>query len=197
MKTANTLFQSFVILVCVCALLLTGCSALSVVTYPEAQQLPEGTLKSKNLPLEHAKASRMLVNGIEFSKDDLRVFVTADSRREYPVTIGPIYVPIIPAFWLDWFLDPSGDKTLKLKVDFSSWREKYDFDPTQFVIVQDGNELKPIKTSELSGVFGLEYESSSWEFILKLRGIRNQSGAVVLPDIHFSRGLIWVFSIAP
>lgn len=184
-------------------MLLTGCSSLSVVTYPEAQQLPEGTLKPANKRLaEHGfKTTWELVNGIEFSKNDLRVFVTAESRRELPVTVGLPYTPIIPVFWLDWFFGPYGDKMLKLKVCFFS-KEYYDFYPTQFVIVQDGNEIKPMdikpmKTSGWSEAFDLEYETRSWEFILKLRGIRNQSGAVELPDIHFSRGSVWVYGMAP
>lgn len=194
MKIAHKFLQLFVILVCVCTLLLTGCSSLQVVTYPEAQQLPEGKLKSviKQLSDHGPKITGEFINEIEFSKNGLTVFVTAESQREYPITIGPAYLPVFPAFWMDWFLGPFGDKTLKLDVGYFS-KENYDLDPTQFVIVQNGNELKPSKISGSS----LEYETSNWEFILKLRGIRNQSGAVVLPDIHFSRGTVWIFDIAP
>jgi hypothetical protein len=157
-------------------------------------------------------------NEIEFSEDDLRVIVTAQSCRYFPITVGPPYIPVIPTFWSDWIFGPFGDK-LVLVVSFES-AEGYEFDPSQFVIVQNGKEIKPTTSGTSAGkdkcytfeealnphqqvisndgkLFILEYETRSWDFVLKLRQIRNQSGTVAIPDIHFSRGTALVFSLLP
>lgn len=196
---------------------LTGCSALEVITYPESQQMSGGTLRTQRVRLlEH----RILEfqNEIEFSKDDLQVIVTAKSCRYFPITVGPPYIPVVPMFWSDWIFGPFGEK-LVLAVSFDR-AEGYEFDPSQFVIVQQGKEIKPIKSATSAGrdkcytfeealnphqqvisnsgkLFILEYETRSWDFVLKLREIRNQSGTVVMPDIHFARRSAWVFSLLP
>jgi len=198
MKTFDLLTRLNLFLFCVIMLSTTGCSILSVVTYPEAKQLPNGKLipVTERLAEHGFKTHYKLNTGIYFSYNDLEVQVTGENRKYYPITAGPPYVPIVPTFWLDWFLDFQENKTLNLSVDFFS-TEDYEYDPTKFVIVQDENEIKPILVYGEEGSFNLEYDTTLWEFKLKLLGIRNKSGVVTLPDVYFSRGSVWVFDLVP
>jgi hypothetical protein len=193
----NLRSQLLPILIMGCAFWLTGCSSLSVVAYPEPQELPDAKrMVVKATLAEHGpKTEWELIKGIDFRKDDLYVTVRAESERETPMFIGPPYVPIIPAFWLDWFFGPFGDKKLKITINFGG--SVSDADPRQFVIVQNGKEMKPTEVSGSVREFKLEYDTSNWEFTLKLRGVRNASGIVELPDVNFSRGSVWVFGLAP
>lgn len=181
-------------------LLLVGCSALTVVSYPEPRQLPGGVKSTEKVQLtEHewfGENYRELAQSISFHHSGLDIAVSANSRSEKGILIGPLVFPIIPIFWLP----AVGDKTLKLNVSVSG--QNFSADPAQFVVVQNGKELRPntsrtnVKTDSHSS-FNLEYGTDDWEFVLKLHGISNLSGLVELPDVIFSRGAFWLLHSAP
>lgn len=151
-------------------------------------------------------------NEIEVAKHGVWVNVIAESRREYPVTIGPLWFAIVPAFPLEWIFGPGGDTTLKLSVSLAG--KEYEFDPSKVVVVQGESQIEPMTVTKtpsppqleydtrssdfvrLSKVL-LEYDTQNWNFVVRLRGITVRSKELTLPDLRFSRTRVWVYGMAP